>query len=103
MAAIYDKALKRKDYSGIVNKDKKPEEASEPPISQAESKRVYSSLRYCGRYLILYQVRTKQRKRRKRNRQPKLTILKQVLMLARLLTSWPEMLIVFVLVLDSYL
>jgi hypothetical protein len=26
MAAIYDKALKRKDYSGIVNKEKKEEE-----------------------------------------------------------------------------
>ena len=26
MAALYDKALKRKDYSGVVNKEKKEEE-----------------------------------------------------------------------------
>jgi hypothetical protein len=29
MAAIYDKALKRKDYSGVVNKGKKEEEVRE--------------------------------------------------------------------------
>jgi hypothetical protein len=29
MAAIYDKALKRKDFSGIVNKDVKAEDAKD--------------------------------------------------------------------------
>ncbi|KAF8887923.1 multidrug resistance-associated ABC transporter [Gymnopilus junonius] len=40
MAAIYDKALKRKDFSGIVDKDKKAVvEVTEPPASPAETKR----------------------------------------------------------------
>ncbi|CAA7263971.1 unnamed protein product [Cyclocybe aegerita] len=41
MAAIYDKALKRKDFSGIVNKDKKAEESKEPSngVDTKESKR----------------------------------------------------------------
>jgi len=43
MAAIYDKALKRKDFSGIVNKDKKPEAAKAEPVADGvetkESKR----------------------------------------------------------------
>jgi ABC-type multidrug transport system fused ATPase/permease subunit len=46
MASIYDKALKRKDFSGIVNKDKK-EEAPKEPVSNGvetkESKRTSSS------------------------------------------------------------
>jgi hypothetical protein len=46
MASIYDKALKRKDFSGIVNKDKK-EEATKEPVSNGvetkESKRTSSS------------------------------------------------------------
>ena len=33
MAAIYDKALKRKDFSGIVNKDVKAEDAKEPMVN----------------------------------------------------------------------
>jgi hypothetical protein len=43
MAAIYDKALKRKDFSGIVNKDKKAEDAKAEPFANGvdtkESKR----------------------------------------------------------------
>lgn len=43
MAAIYDKALKRKDFSGIVNKDKKAEDAKAEPLANGvetkESKR----------------------------------------------------------------
>ncbi|KDR78080.1 hypothetical protein GALMADRAFT_224469 [Galerina marginata CBS 339.88] len=38
MASIYDKALKRKDLSGIVNKDKKPEEVKEPASNGPETK-----------------------------------------------------------------
>jgi len=33
MAAIYDKALKRKDFSGVVNKDKKTEDAKTEPVA----------------------------------------------------------------------
>jgi len=33
MAAIYDKALKRKDFSGVVNKDKKTEDAKAEPVA----------------------------------------------------------------------
>ena len=43
MAAIYDKALKRKDFSGIINKDKIAEAAKAEPVANAvetkESKR----------------------------------------------------------------
>jgi len=43
MAAIYDKALKRKDFSGIVNKEKKAEAAEVEPVTNGvetkESKR----------------------------------------------------------------
>ena len=39
MAAIYDKALKRKDFSGIVNKDVKAEDAKEPVVNGAETKK----------------------------------------------------------------
>jgi hypothetical protein len=42
MAAIYDKTLKRKDFSGIVNKDNKAEEAKAEP-GMKESKRVFTS------------------------------------------------------------
>uniref|UniRef100_A0A8H8CJP6 Multidrug resistance-associated ABC transporter n=1 Tax=Psilocybe cubensis TaxID=181762 RepID=A0A8H8CJP6_PSICU len=38
MAAIYDKALKRKDFSGVVNKDKKEEEVKESPSNGVETK-----------------------------------------------------------------
>jgi hypothetical protein len=38
MAAIYDKALKRKDFSGIVNKDVKAEDAKEPVVNAVETK-----------------------------------------------------------------
>ena len=52
MAAIYDKALKRKDYSGIVNKDKKKEEATEEPTNPAQSKRmIYANNILCISYL----------------------------------------------------
>lgn len=44
MASIYDKALKRKDFSGIVTKDAKKEETAEVPangngVETKESKR----------------------------------------------------------------
>lgn len=52
MAAIYDKALKRKDYSGIVNKDKKKEEATEEPTNPAQSKRmIYANNILCISHL----------------------------------------------------
>ncbi|KAF8963320.1 multidrug resistance-associated ABC transporter [Flammula alnicola] len=38
MASIYDKALKRKDFSGVVNKDKKEEEVKEPASNGIETK-----------------------------------------------------------------
>ncbi|KAF9526193.1 multidrug resistance-associated ABC transporter [Crepidotus variabilis] len=38
MAAIYDKALKRKDYSGIINKDKKEEPAAQPSEGPVDAK-----------------------------------------------------------------
>ena len=42
MAAIYDKALKRKDFSGITNKDKKEDGVKEPEsgTDAKESKRL---------------------------------------------------------------
>lgn len=39
MAAIYDKALKRKDYSGIINKDKKDEAVN--PEDSTDPKRMF--------------------------------------------------------------
>ena len=44
MAAIYDKALKRKDFSGITNKDKKEDDVKEPErgTDVKESKRLSS-------------------------------------------------------------
>lgn len=44
MAAIYDKALKRKDFSGITNKDKKEDDVKEPGsgTDAKESKRLSS-------------------------------------------------------------
>ena len=47
MAAIYDKALKRKDFSGIVDKDKKSEAAkAEPVANEVETKESKRALLY---------------------------------------------------------
>jgi len=46
MAAIYDKALKRKDYSGITNKDKK-EEIPTNPDQNKDGKRKEVSVFVC--------------------------------------------------------
>lgn len=54
MASIYDKALKRKDFSGIVSKDTKAEVAKEPAsngVETKESKR--GSLRAAIRLFLL--------------------------------------------------
>ena len=55
MAAIYDKALKRKDFSGIVNKDKKAEDAKvEPAPNVVETKESKRALFCNNQWRILY-------------------------------------------------
>ena len=39
MAAIYDKALKRKDFSGVVNKEEKEKENKDKPTTDDNGKR----------------------------------------------------------------
>ncbi len=93
MAAIYDKALKRQDYSGIINKDKQEEAMP----SRDEHDRDLKSTPFpfsCDEIMTLFQTKrkTKRKLRRRRKRNP--TILKLELTLARSSTLWPETLTV---------
>lgn len=74
MAAIYDKALKRKDYSGIINKDKKEEE---PPLNSDRNK---DGKRKEVSMFIVVVLMALQEKRKIRRKPLALTIPKLVLM-----------------------
>ncbi len=77
MAAIYDKALKRKDYSGIINKGKKEEELPSNSDRSKDGKRKEAS-EFDATILIAFQE-----KRRTRRKLLVLMIPKLVLMLER--------------------
>jgi hypothetical protein len=47
MAAIYDKALKRKDFSGVVNKEEKEKDKDKTTtVANGKRKRVYPPVLY---------------------------------------------------------
>jgi len=83
MAAIYDKALKRKDFSGIVDKDK-IDEAKERKKSPAGSWICFRCFLGSNAFLGQIKRRTKKIKRRAMER----TTRRLGLMLGRLSTSW---------------
>jgi hypothetical protein len=83
MAAIYDKALKRKDYSGVIDK-KKNKAAEEAPTENGQSTSEFSYF-FC--YLMLNlkkKRRPRQIRRPRRIRLKKQTIPKLELMSERL-------------------
>jgi hypothetical protein len=77
MASIYDKALKRKDFSGITNKDK-PEEVA----SNNSKGKLFRDIQLA--LFTLWQAKPRPKRRGMRTRQRKLMIPKLELMLERL-------------------
>jgi hypothetical protein len=54
MAAIYDKALKRKDYSGIIDKEKQKEAADKKAGTNGKVHVKFSLFLVCGINLALF-------------------------------------------------
>ena len=73
MAAIYDKALKRKDFSGIVNKDKKADEAKAEPVANGvetkESKRGSLPKIFTGKNAFISKISGKSKAKKKEDKE----------------------------------
>ena len=74
MAAIYDKALKRKDFSGVVNKEEKEKENKDKPTTDdnGKRKRVYPPVFVCvGQVLMVDLGKTKAEKKQEKEKAAK--------------------------------
>lgn len=93
MAAIYDKALKRKDFSGIIDKEKQKEEAAQRAAANgagANTPRPYIEHVFHEHLKLILNVRqrkaVKRKNEKRRQRLPRQMILKLAPTLGKLST-----------------
>lgn len=99
MAAIYDKALKRKDYSGIIDKNKiKQDEEAKIAESNRSKSRVYYFYRFIELLTGYEQRRAKPRRRLRKKKLRRLMTRGLGPMSGRLLILWLVMLTGYVVV-----